>query len=68
MLLIALTVLHCFGMCVYCGLGVLDLLSILIKAGQHLLSGAPMNTCIVWKVLLREIPCLRFCMLLVHSH
>ena len=38
------------------------------KAGQHWLPGAPMNTCIVWKVLLRKILCLCFCILLVHSH
>jgi len=34
-LLIALIVLHCCGMCMFFGLAALDLFSILIKAGQH---------------------------------
>ena len=43
MLLIALTMLHCYGMCGYFGLG--DLFSILSKAGQHyVVARVPMNT------------------------
>ena len=51
----------------YFDLVALGLFSIIIKAGQHWLSGIPMKTCIVWKVLLRGIPCLCFCMLMAHS-